>query len=66
MKDNLEIFIGGDTTTSQLAAQVAACRVENPNSTIVVLTEFPDWRQARAAFAAGASDYLPKSQNATL
>lgn len=56
MKNNLEIFVGSDTTTSQLAAQVAACRAENPSLTIVVLTESADWQQARAAFAAGAND----------
>ncbi len=57
MKNNIEIYVTSNATTVQVVAKVIQCRTENPNSRIDVLAESPDWRQARAAFAAGASDY---------
>ncbi|MGE0885583.1 MAG: hypothetical protein AB7P14_18705 [Blastocatellales bacterium] len=56
MKNNLKVYIDSNTTAVQVVAQVIQCRVENPNRKVEVLTESPDWQQARAAFAAGASD----------
>ena len=65
MNNNYEIFVGATTTAAQIAAQVARRRAENPSRRVVVRAESPDWRQARAAFVAGASDYLPKSRSST-
>lgn len=46
--DNVEHFV------SQL-------RNEQPDRRIVVFTAAPTWQGARAAFEAGATDYLPKT-----
>lgn len=40
---------------------VSALRTRQPKRRIVVLTAMPDWKRARAAFEAGAIDYLPKT-----
>jgi DNA-binding NarL/FixJ family response regulator len=40
---------------------VSSLRREKPDRKIVVITAAPTWQQARAAFAAGAIDYLPKT-----
>jgi DNA-binding response OmpR family regulator len=40
---------------------ISQLRSEQPDRRIVVLTAAPTWRSARAAFEAGAMDYLPKT-----
>jgi ActR/RegA family two-component response regulator len=40
---------------------VSQLRSEQPDRRIVVLTAAPNWQSARAAFEAGAIDYLPKT-----
>lgn len=40
---------------------VSQLRSEQPDRRIVVLTAAPTWQSARAAFEAGAIDYLPKT-----
>jgi ActR/RegA family two-component response regulator len=40
---------------------VSQLRSEEPDRRIVVLTAAPSWQSARAAFEAGAIDYLPKT-----
>lgn len=40
---------------------VSRLRLEKPDRRIVVITAAPTWQQARAAFEAGAIDYLPKT-----
>jgi len=35
-----------------------------PDCKIVIISETPEWRRARQAFQAGASDYLPSSSSA--
>jgi ActR/RegA family two-component response regulator len=40
---------------------VSQLRSELPDRRIVVLTAAPNWHSARAAFEAGAIDYLPKT-----
>jgi DNA-binding response OmpR family regulator len=42
---------------------VSQLRSEQPDRRIVVLTAAPTWQSARAAFEAGAIDYLPKTLN---
>lgn len=54
------IFI--DATAVERAERlVAQLRLERPERRIVVLTASPTWKRARAAFEAGAMDYLPKT-----
>ena len=40
---------------------ISRLRAERPERRIVVLTASPTWEHARAAFEAGAADYLPKT-----
>lgn len=40
---------------------IAKLRAERPARRIVVMTASPTWQRARAAFEAGAVDYLPKT-----
>lgn len=60
MKTNHEIQVSRNATAAQVAAQVVQHLAENPACQVVVRAESPDWQQARAAFAAGASDYVPR------
>ena len=54
-----------NTESAEITAEVARLRAEHPSHRVVVLTTEPSWRSARAAFAAGANDYLPKNLSAT-
>ena len=50
-----------DATAVERAEKlVARLRLERPERRIVVVTASPTWQRARAAFEAGALDYLPK------
>lgn len=49
------------TVVEEAERLVARLRHERPERRIVVLTASPTWQRARAAFEAGAMDYLPKS-----
>ena len=42
---------------------VRLAHTEQPSSKIVVVTASPTWQRARAAFYAGATDYIPKILN---
>lgn len=49
------------TVVEQVENEVMRLRTECPARRIVVLTASPTWQRARAAFAAGAMDYLPNT-----
>lgn len=49
------------TFVDKVDAVVSNLRTERPDSRIVVMTASPTWQRARAAFEAGAIDYLPKT-----
>jgi DNA-binding NtrC family response regulator len=49
------------TVVEHVEELVARLRTEHPERRIVVLTASPTWQRARAAFEAGAIDYLSKS-----
>ena len=49
------------TVVEEAERLVARLRHERPARRIVVLTASPTWQRARAAFEAGALDYLPKA-----
>jgi DNA-binding response OmpR family regulator len=44
---------------------ISQLRSEQPDRRIVVLTAAPNWQSARAAFEAGAIDYIPKTLDQT-
>jgi DNA-binding response OmpR family regulator len=54
------IFIDA-TEVGLLQGRLAELRGWFPSTSIVVLTASPTWKRARAAFEAGATDYLSKS-----
>ena len=49
------------TYIDNVERRVSQLRSEQPDRRIVVLTAAPNWQSARAAFEAGAIDYLPKT-----
>jgi DNA-binding NtrC family response regulator len=56
-----ELVIIDATFTEDVDALVSRIRSARPDRRIVVVTASPTWKRARAAFEAGAIDYLPKS-----
>jgi DNA-binding NtrC family response regulator len=59
IKEHNGIVIVDATVVENVDAVVSGLRTEKPNTRIVVMTAVPDWQLARAAFEAGAIDYLP-------
>ena len=60
--DTLDSIIIVDAThIAEVETLVARLRVQRPVRKIVVMTASPTWQRARAAFEAGAIDYLPKT-----
>jgi DNA-binding NtrC family response regulator len=49
------------TAVENVERLVSSLRLERPARRIVVMTASPTWRRARAAFEAGAIDYLHKT-----
>lgn len=56
-----EIVTVDATYVKDVNQVVSTLRSRQPQRRIVVLTATPDWKHARAAFEAGAIDYLPKT-----
>ena len=56
-----ELMIIDATFTENVDMLVSRVRSAQPDRRIVVVTASPTWKRARAAFEAGAIDYLPKS-----
>lgn len=54
------IIIVDATHIAEVETLVARLRAQRPVRKIVVMTASPTWQRARAAFEAGAIDYLPK------
>lgn len=59
-----EIIAVDATSVADVEQVVSSLRTERPERRIVVMTARPNWEQARAAFEAGAIDYLPKNSTA--
>jgi DNA-binding response OmpR family regulator len=55
------IIIIDATIVEDVERLVSSLRAERPERRIVVMTASPTWQRARAAFDAGAVDYLPKT-----
>ncbi len=60
-----EVLIIDATVVEEVELLIARLRAKRPDSRIVVMTASPTWRRARAAFEAGAIDYIPKSFSKT-
>jgi len=56
-----DLMIIDATSTENVDGLVSRLRSAQPDRRIVVVTASPTWQRARAAFEAGAIDYLPKS-----
>jgi DNA-binding NtrC family response regulator len=55
------LIIINATAVEHVEQLVAQLRAERPERRIVVITASPTWKRARAAFEAGAIDYLPRT-----
>jgi CheY-like chemotaxis protein len=60
-EERYDIIIVDATGVEDAAALVKQLREEESDRRIVVMTASPTWEYARAAFEAGAIDYLPKT-----
>src|SRR6267378_3009134 len=60
-----DLMIIDATFTENVDALISEIRSAQPERRIVVVTASPTWQRARAAFEAGAIDYLPKSLSKT-
>ena len=56
-----DLMIIDATFTENVDILISQIRSAQPDRRIVVMTASPTWQRARAAFEAGAIDYLPKS-----
>jgi DNA-binding NarL/FixJ family response regulator len=56
-----DVWIVDATFEEEVEAEVSRLRNQHPERRIVVMTASPTWARARAAFQAGAIDYLPKT-----
>ena len=61
VKEKLGVVIVDAAYVENVAAVVSGLRAAGAKSHIVVMSAAPTWQQARSAFEAGASDYLPKT-----
>jgi len=59
-----ELIIMDVWATPDIAESIAAIRQLQPDAKIVVASAGPTWKQARAAFDAGAVDFIVKSLDA--
>jgi DNA-binding NtrC family response regulator len=59
--EKYDIVIVDATTIEEVEFLVSRLRAKQPDCRIVVMTASPTWQRARAAFEAGAIDYIPKT-----
>lgn len=59
-KEKLGLVIVDGAYVENVAAVISGLRAAGKKTHVVVLSASPNWQQAREAFEAGASDYLPK------
>lgn len=60
-KEQYEIAIVDATELEDVEFLISRLRARQKDCRIVVFTASPTWQRARAAFEAGAMDYVPKS-----
>lgn len=61
IREQYGIVMVDATGLKDVEGLVSDLRTQRPDIRIVVLTASPTWKRARAAFQAGAIDYLPKT-----
>lgn len=62
-RENFDVIVVDAAAVDQLECFVSALREKQANSQIVVISGMPTWKEARAAFRAGAKDYIGKSMD---
>jgi len=62
-EEEYNIVIVDATAIEEVELLASRLRATRPDCRIVVMTASPTWQRARAAFEAGAIDYIPKSFN---
>lgn len=60
LDDEYDLVAVDATHVDDVEQFISRLRAEHPGRRIVVLSAAPTWQRARAAFEAGAMDYLPK------
>ncbi|HLG15372.1 MAG TPA: response regulator [Blastocatellia bacterium] len=63
MEGGHDVVIIDATFVNKVQLLVSRLRAQRPDTRIVVVTASPEWPLARAAFLAGAIDYLQKSSD---
>lgn len=63
LQEDYGIIIVDASVIKNVSSLISRIRRQQPGAKIVVVTASPTWRRAKAAFRAGANDYLPKSMN---
>ena len=63
LQQSYDIVIVDATAVKDVPLLVSRIRAQRPDARIVVATTSPTWTRARAAFRAGATDYIRKSLN---
>ena len=63
LQQDYDIVIVDATVVRDVPLRVSRIRAQRPDARIVVATTSPTWTRARAAFRAGATDYIRKSLN---
>jgi DNA-binding response OmpR family regulator len=61
LKGTYGLIVVDATATDNIERLVSRLRADNLEQRIVVMSASPTWMNARAAFEAGAIDYLPKT-----
>lgn len=63
IEKSFDIIIVDATVVKRVELLVSRIHVQQPQTRVVVVTASPDWKLARAAFLAGAVDYVFKSSD---
>jgi DNA-binding response OmpR family regulator len=63
MNSHYDLIIVDSLAVENVSQFVSTIRARWPETRVVVVTASPTWRRARAAFDAGASDYIRKTHD---
>jgi DNA-binding NarL/FixJ family response regulator len=63
LQRSYDVIIVDTAAVKDVPLLISRIRDQQPEARIVVVTASPTWRRARAAFLAGAADYIHKSLN---